>query len=437
MRKTKDNKQGLIYLGLTVLLAAFIAFIVLTNVMSKNDFMKDVAFTRAIAAALDKSPRMITKSDLADIKFLSVIERQDSSTGDIVKEVAIGYDEAVTASKSEAEDASEKFEAAVSNAAYTERITDFSDLEYFPNLVQLQLESQPLANLDNIVKMPALTDLMLTNVAVTDYAPLANHPNKAGIDTLYLNYAGLSDISMLDGMTAMRILALSNNQIEDITPIASMTSLETVYLVSNQISDISPLANCKVLEDINIQSNSVNDISALSGISTLKTANLSYNQISDISALSGKTGLTNLNLSDNQISDISAVENASAMLTIEGGNNSITDISALANMPELQYALFPTNNIEDITPLKSLSKLWYVDFTSNIIKDIAVLADLPDLIYGALDDNLIEDFSAVNSSDSTRQITGENNQKADIEAAKQASDDEQTEAPADEETAAE
>jgi len=58
---------------------------------------------------------------------------------------------------------------------------------------------------------------------------------------LDLQNNGISDISLLSGLTNLESLYLNLNSISDIIPLAGLTNLENLRLRSNDISNIGPL----------------------------------------------------------------------------------------------------------------------------------------------------------------------------------------------------
>lgn len=122
-----------------------------------------------------------------------------------------------------------------------------------------------------------------------------------------LSYEGISDISVLSGLTNLKSLSLNGNHISDISALSGLTNLEWLDLSGNNISDISALSGLTNLEWLALDGNNISDISALSGLTNLKTLCLETNNISDISALSGLTNLQELYLYGNPVTDYEQV----------------------------------------------------------------------------------------------------------------------------------
>jgi hypothetical protein len=129
-------------------------------------------------------------------------------------------------------------------------------------------------------------------------------------DLVALNLSGnqITDVTPLASLTKLPYLYLENNRISDISPLASMTGLTTIYLENNQISDISPLASLTNLESLWINNNQISDISPLLNLSKLTWLELSDNRISDISTLVAIPGLSvniSISVDKNPLSQVS------------------------------------------------------------------------------------------------------------------------------------
>ena len=97
----------------------------------------------------------------------------------------------------------------------------------------------------------------------------------SGIRELIVRDSSIKDLSGIENMTQLLVLALGNsynwggqfvtpNQISDISPLAELSQLTDLHLNSNQISDISSLANLAQLIRLYLRDNPIRDYGALS-----------------------------------------------------------------------------------------------------------------------------------------------------------------------------
>jgi Leucine-rich repeat (LRR) protein len=145
---------------------------------------------------------------------------------------------------------------------------------------------------------------------------------------LKLNSNKITDISLLNQLTALKKLTsldLGHNPVTDISPIANLTTLEHLYANDLPITDTSPLTRLTNLEELFLHNSKAGDISALKGMTKLQHLILDQLEITDISVLKNCKSLNYLQLSNNQISDISPLRDLQ-LRTLILDNNKIEDL---------------------------------------------------------------------------------------------------------------
>jgi cysteine-rich repeat protein len=257
-------------------------------------------------------------------------------------------------------------------------ISSLAPLAASTGLTSIEATGNP--DITDISVLADLTSLTKVTLGVTgiDDADLADLAGLTGLTYLELSGDGLTDISDLSGMTSMENLILSNNNLDDsdISILSGMTSMEILSIDSNSnITNLSPLSGMTGLIRLFAGFNNINDISDLSGITSMESLILNNNDIDDISDLSLLTNITWLRLNNNNITDISALSG----MTMMGGElnlsyNTITDISALSGMTGLQYAFLNNNTISDLSPLADMDNLVQLYLNDNNISDLSPIA---------------------------------------------------------------
>ena len=116
-------------------------------------------------------------------------------------------------------------------------VSDLTGLEYAVNLTGLDLSGNPVADLTPLGLLVNLRVLGLAGVEADPW-PLFT---LTGLRRLALRDAGLSDISMLSGLTELEVLDLSGNPVSDLWPLAGMHRLGALRLDGGAV-DLSPLA---------------------------------------------------------------------------------------------------------------------------------------------------------------------------------------------------
>ncbi len=291
-----------------------------------------------------------------------------------------------------------------------------SSLQYFQNLISLDLHGSEISDdsaLLNLISLKNLSILDLSRTGISDLHVLSKLTN---LTTLYLDYNDINDISALSNLTNLSYLSLYRNYISDISALSNLTNLSSLSLYGNDISDISALSNLTNLSYLYLSDNYISDISALSNLKGLYSLYLSDNYISDISTLTNLTNLTDLQLYNNNISDISALSNLTELDGLTLRNNNISDISALSNLTGLVFLALTQNNISDISALSNLTELHTVDLQSNNISDISALSNLTGLGFLYLAQNNISDISALSNLTNLADLELSYNNISDISA---------------------
>ncbi len=114
--------------------------------------------------------------------------------------------------------------------------------------------------------------------------------------------------------------------------LSCLGNLQTLYLRFNQISDISFLENLTSLQTLDLRSNQISNYRFLKNLIGLKSLDLRLNHIRDISFLKRLTGLQTLYLSENPIRDISFLKRLTGLQTLYLSSNNIRDCSFLENL---------------------------------------------------------------------------------------------------------
>lgn len=122
-----------------------------------------------------------------------------------------------------------------------QRIHDLSDLQYFPNLVFLDIGNNAVKDLSPVAQLAQLTTLE---------APL----NK------------ICDINPITSLTKLECVTLWENQITDIGPVANLKALKMFSVFSNRVADISPLAQLDRLLLLIVRDNPISDYSSVASL---------------------------------------------------------------------------------------------------------------------------------------------------------------------------
>ena len=275
-------------------------------------------------------------------------------------------------------------------------IRDLTGLQFATNVIELDVDDNPISDLSPIAGLINLQDLGFANTPISDLSPLSGLIN---MEQLWFNSASVSDFSPLSRLINLKLIHACCNPVSDLSPLARLTKLEHLYLPGSDISDLTPLAGLTNLKELYLHHQDIlSDISPLAGLTGLERLNLEDNSISDLSPLAGLTNLKWLNLVVNDISDISPLASLTNLTWLKvgeniGEDNSISDLSPLARLTGLEELYLPECKISNISPLAGLIRLERLSLDDNNISDISPLARLTNLKWLEVSRNNISDFS--------------------------------------------
>ncbi len=252
---------------------------------------------------------------------------------------------------------------------------DADKLALFTNHKKINLNNNNLMTLDNLDGITEVTNLILSNNALT----LEDEKSQ----------------NILKSMTKLQELNLNNNKITNIREINELKELKSLYLMGkNNIVDLSQIEdiisnlnalkvsteslktiqNCDVskIKILNIQGSELTEIPDLSKFTKLSKVNLGTNpSISNFNILSKLTSLTNLLISNNNLHgrmiDFSKLTNLSYL---DLSNNTLWSedlekLKSLRNNTNLKINL-SNNSIIDATALLELNSNTRIDLTGNV-----------------------------------------------------------------------
>lgn len=183
---------------------------------------------------------------------------------------------------------------------------------------------------------------------VTEASTQNNWTTANQVDDLSCVEKGVTTLTGLEQLTALKTLDLRRNQIVNIRPLRNLIRLTSLKLAKNQVAEISTISNLTKMSFLSISENNFDQktLNALAQLTVLDTLYLRDNQLTDITALGQMRSLTRLYLSNNQIVDISKLARLKSVKTLHLENNAIVEINALFELNQaLDIRLIGNNNI--------------------------------------------------------------------------------------------
>jgi hypothetical protein len=157
------------------------------------------------------------------------------------------------------------------------QIADISALSDHAALRSVDLSRNPLSNPTPLEGLPALSELRL------DGCGLEVLPEPSGpLEVLFASDNRIAVLTPLVGVTSLRELRVSGNDLTSLAPLSELVNLEIVAAENNAIVDLTPLSGKPRLERVMIGHNAVTDLSPLSGLPAIQVIDADNNQISTL-----------------------------------------------------------------------------------------------------------------------------------------------------------
>lgn len=200
--------------------------------------------------------------------------------------------------------------------------------------------------------------------------------NLKNLTALSLNGNGITDISLLGGLTKLKALDLSNNNINDISPLNKLYNLELLKLNSNKITKLANIQNLKKVKKLYLDHNLIKEIENISNLKTLKEISLKENKISDIQSILKISSLSKINLSQNLIKKITNIPRHENIRELDLSHNQIKDIEEITKLRKLIRLDVSHNKISKLPDLKEKKDL-NINISYNNITDPDEFSKLP------------------------------------------------------------
>jgi hypothetical protein len=145
-------------------------------------------------------------------------------------------------------------------------ISDLEGLQYFDNLIGINLSSNELDNLSVLPKMKKLFQIVISynSVKRNDFENILNNMGRINeLNTIYLRNNEISSINFLNrigNINKYLDIYMEENTINDISVLKYAVNLQTLDLSDNCITDVSALKDLKhLIYNLNLQDNCIID----------------------------------------------------------------------------------------------------------------------------------------------------------------------------------
>ncbi len=337
-------------------------------------------------------------------------------------------------------------------------IADFSPLATLSRIEYLQIGGSRLSDLSQLGDKPSLTHLQINDSLVREIADLAFAPK---LETLYAWNLQLKTMPSLEGLSSLRNLHLSSNQLTQIElpsgadfdnldlrhnqDLIQITGLEAAVRIGRfdiyetGLIDLNDIPENLNVEHLNVGGHQLKDIQQLSVLDSLNSLGIlwaplltDFSVIADIDSLRhlelrGLEQLTDLNFlqSQDRLGSLSLMESrnvddfsglaflfdASDIRLNYLGNLDLAPLSDLDNLTQLELR---GNDLTDISDLEFLRYLENLYLDNNRIQDITVLRRIRTLRGLSLSNNEVKSLDPVSDLDNLSWLNAQNNLISDI-----------------------
>lgn len=212
-------------------------------------------------------------------------------------------------------------------------------------------------NKDNVIVELKLTALRLDNIDfLLDFEKL---------EYLQIDYNYISDVDIINSLTQLKILHISNNNIQSIENL-SLPNLERLYIGRNRLTNLNGIENLPKLKSLDFYGNKVENLQRIEHLKNLESLDMRYNAIQEITMLKSLDKLRKIYASGNKVSSIDVLEDLEDLRVIDFSANDIKAIPNLQKLVRLDYLNLAVNKIElGIENLNNLINLRYIYLSYN------------------------------------------------------------------------
>lgn len=211
------------------------------------------------------------------------------------------------------------------------QITDISGLKSLVKLKVLDLDFNPVENIEVLADLQELTSLSLRKEAERRKIAQKNVNYQIQQSAENANFPAYLRIQPLESLKNLRMLWLDHQEIEGEETLNELHYLTLLSLNGMKIYHHN-LFRLSELERLYLEETGLVELSFLNAFPKLKTLHLSGNYIEKLNGIEALTDLECLVLQGNQIMDISPLSALGKLSQIDISNNQIKDFSPLSHL---------------------------------------------------------------------------------------------------------
>ena len=173
------------------------------------------------------------------------------------------------------------------------------------SITELELP-EGLTTLEDLQYFTGLTRITGHDLAEMDFSPLASMPD---LKVLELNRCALTseNLEVIGACGNLERLKLTSCGLSNITALGQLTALKTLDLWDNSINSIAALTTCGNLEELYVGQNALTTLPPMAGLKNLRILDLSYNALESVTPLSVCSEIRELYVEHNKLIALTAI----------------------------------------------------------------------------------------------------------------------------------
>jgi Leucine-rich repeat (LRR) protein/GTPase SAR1 family protein len=220
----------------------------------------------------------------------------------------------------------------------------------------------------------------------------------------------IKSLSPLKGLTKLKTLILSNNNIQTFNSLHWFPKLEKLDLGNNNIRHLFNLSGHNNLRALDLSHNKLTQIYEIGKFPYLEWLDLSNNGIQSMYGLNDVRFLKFLDLSRNQIARFQPFKRNVLLRDLNLSNNLIGSLSNLGDIPNVVYLFASNNRINNIYGVTDFKKLKFLDLSHNMIDHIPIgFSTLTAIYLLEISNNCIQCLSNISTLTNLKYFNAANN----------------------------
>lgn len=216
----------------------------------------------------------------------------------------------------------------------------------------------------------------------------------AGIYSLGLNDAGVTDLDGLQCFTNLQLFYAAGNMITDPSPVAGLQNLLILNLEDNLLTSTSGIEDLPLMDTLVLNDNPIVELSGLDSLDALEILELDRTLLVDLSGLADMPTLRKLQISSTPLTDLSSLPSLPGLASIWATNGQLTALEVEADLPSLDNMDLTNNALTafDASP-EHMPKLRALILDRNPLVTLDGFAGFPSLVTLVINDVGVSDLS--------------------------------------------